>query len=178
MAHVRHKVAKGSTLMSRMFPDPLEYASRLLRLNYVHPTWWTAYKASPPKDVYKFHKIPNIKLPVDRLIRKTFEKIPMLRKEKYEHANPDYSPLAVRFALTQQRLMDEENYSEEDAFDKCEHEIFKEELYVSDSDQSLSERYGWSSCAFSLCVDSFLYSTSVRLFVTIPVTTSSLPPMN
>jgi hypothetical protein len=33
-------------------------------------------------------------------------------------------------ALTQQRLMDEEAYSEEDAFVKCEHEIFKEELYV------------------------------------------------
>lgn len=130
MASVSHRSKKGATLMSKMFPDPLDYAARLMKLGYCHPTWWNAYKIAPPKSIYQFEKLTKAVLPIDDMVKECFRRIPMLRKEKFDIFDPDFSPLAVKVAVTQKRLMEEEGLSADAAFDKCEHDIFKEELYV------------------------------------------------
>lgn len=130
MSSVRKAKAFGATLMSKMFPHPQCHSSKLRRLGYVPPTWHRAFRRAPPKDIYPLRKLTKTtELPGDKTVRRVFLKIPMLRKEKYEHYNVEYQPLATRIALTQMRLMREDGMDEDSAFKKCENEIFKEELY-------------------------------------------------
>jgi hypothetical protein len=127
--NVRRPKAPGATLMSKMYPHPQCHSARLRRLGYVPPIWHRALRRAPPKDLYPLKRLKgNLKLPGDKVVKKVFQRIPMLRKERYEHFNVDYQPLATRIALTQMRLQ-REGMTEDDAFHKCERDIFKEELY-------------------------------------------------
>jgi len=128
--NVRRPKAHGATLMSKLYPHPQCHSARLRRLGYVPPIWHRALRRAPPKDIYPLKRLKrSLELPGDKVVRKVFKRIPMLRKERYEHFNVDYQPLATRIALTQMRLQREQNMTEDQAFDKCEKDIFKDELY-------------------------------------------------
>jgi hypothetical protein len=128
--NVRRPKAHGATLMAQMYPHPQCHSARLQKLGYVPPVWHRALRRAPPKDLYPLKRITkSTELPGDKIVKKVMRKIPMLTKERYEYFNPDYKPLATRIALTQMRIQREQGLNEETAFQKCEQDIFKEELY-------------------------------------------------
>ncbi len=119
----------GATLMSRMYPNLVERTSRMILAGYSYPTWWDAIKAAPPKDLYNEGRARQIRLPTDPLVKTLMRRIPMLKTEPFEK-DERILPLSLRFAQTQLRLMKVEKMSEGDAFNKCEKEIFAEEIQV------------------------------------------------
>lgn len=128
--NVRRPKAHGATLMAKMYPHPQCHSQRLQKLGYVPPIWHRALRRAPPKDLYPLKRITkSTQLPGDKVVRKVMKRIPMLSKERYEFHNTEYKPLATRFALTQMRIQREQGLDEEKAFEKCEKEVFKDELY-------------------------------------------------
>jgi len=130
MASNPFKNLRGVPLVAKMYPNLMDRVNAMINMGYAYPRWWEGVKAAPPKENYRDNRPREFILPTDKYVKEVLRRIPMLTLEEIDSSVQGTIPLAVRFAQTQWRLINDSNMDEKEAFRVCEEEIFKDELQV------------------------------------------------